>query len=161
LVHNGVLDIITLCLQKMLGPHDLRNFVLLALQSKSRMRCKSKSDRADDNMAVLQRLLLNARSLSANGLFDVLPSLSMSTGFSFAHYHHRFQDFCSLHGFRLALEVRQCTQPRPCTQNLASLGPGMVASGSGLTCHVIPCEVSLYIVWLLRVIAIIPFFLKC
>jgi hypothetical protein len=84
------------------------------------------------------RTLLPTTALSANGHFGVLPSLPVSTGFSFTHYHHRCQDFCSLHGFRLTLEERQCTQPRPCAQNLAPLGAGMVASGSGLTCHVIP-----------------------
>jgi hypothetical protein len=34
---------------------------------------------------------------------------------------HRCQDFFSLHGFRLTLEDRQCTQPRPCAQNLGGL----------------------------------------
>jgi hypothetical protein len=61
-----------------------------------------------------------------------------TAGISFDYYHHRCQDFCSLHGFPLTLEKRQCTQPRPCAQNLASWGAGMVASGSGLMCHVIP-----------------------
>jgi hypothetical protein len=41
------------------------------------------------------------------------------------------------------LEERQCTQPRPCAQNLASSGAGMVASRSGLTRHVIPWQVAL------------------
>jgi hypothetical protein len=62
----------------------------------------------------------------------------VSTEIAFDHYHHRCQDFCSLRGFRLTLEERQCTQPRPCAQNLASLGAGMVASRSGLTRRVIP-----------------------
>jgi hypothetical protein len=62
----------------------------------------------------------------------------VSTGTSFDWYHDGSQDFCSLHGFHLTLEERQCTQPRPCAQNLASSGAGMVASGSGLTCHAIP-----------------------
>jgi hypothetical protein len=82
--------------------------------------------------------LLPATALTALRHFGVFPSLPASTRFSFTHYHHRCQDFCSLHGFHLTLEERQCTQPRPCAQNLASLGAGMVASRSGLTCHVIP-----------------------
>jgi hypothetical protein len=110
--------------------------------------------------------LLPTLSQSANGHFGVLSSIErcsqqqpylpmnilvsfprpswpcaswpMSTGISFDYYHHRCQDFCSLHGCRLTLEERQWTQPRPCAQNLASLGAGMVASGSGLTCRVIP-----------------------
>jgi hypothetical protein len=65
-------------------------------------------------------------------------SWPVSTGISFDYSHHRCQDFCSLHGFHLTLEERQCTQPRPCAQNLASLGAGTVASRSGLTSHVIP-----------------------
>jgi hypothetical protein len=48
--------------------------------------------------------------------------------------YHRCQDFCSLHGFRLTKGARL----RLGAQNLASSGAGMVASGSGLTCHVIP-----------------------
>jgi hypothetical protein len=62
----------------------------------------------------------------------------VTTRISFTDYHHRCQDFCSMFFFRLPLEERQCTQPRPCAQNLASLGAGMVASGSGLTSHDIP-----------------------
>jgi hypothetical protein len=42
----------------------------------------------------------------------------VSTGISFDYYHHRCQDFCSLHGFRLTLEERLCTQPRPCEPRL-------------------------------------------
>jgi hypothetical protein len=76
--------------------------------------------------------LLPATALTALRHFGVFPSLPASTRFSFTHYHHRCQDFCSLHGFHLTLEGRQCTQPRPCAQNLASSGAGMVASGSGL-----------------------------
>jgi hypothetical protein len=45
---------------------------------------------------------------------------------------------CSLHGFRLTLEASQGAQLRLGAQNLASLGAGIIASGSGLTCHVIP-----------------------
>jgi hypothetical protein len=45
---------------------------------------------------------------------------------------------CSLHGFRLTLEANQGARLRLGAQNLASSGAGMVASGSGLTCHVIP-----------------------
>jgi hypothetical protein len=88
---------------------------------------------------LFRTLLPTTALLSANGHFGVLPSLPVSTGFSFTHYHHRCQDFCSLHGYCLTLEERQCTQRRPCAQNLASSpGAGMVlASGSGLTCHVI------------------------
>jgi hypothetical protein len=82
--------------------------------------------------------LLPATALSALGHFGVLPSLPVSTGLSFAHYHHTCQDFCSLHVFHLTLEERQCTQPRPYAQNLTSSGAGMVASRSGLACHVIP-----------------------
>jgi hypothetical protein len=62
----------------------------------------------------------------------------MRTEISFDYYYHKCQDLCSLHGFCLTLEETQCTQPGPCAQNLASSGAGMVASGSGLTCHVIP-----------------------
>jgi hypothetical protein len=51
-------------------------------------------------------------AFSALGHFVVLPSLPMSTGISFDLYQHRCQDFCSLHGFRLTLEERQCTQPK-------------------------------------------------
>jgi hypothetical protein len=40
--------------------------------------------------------LLPTTALSALGNFGVLPSLLVSAGFSFAHYHHRCQDFCSL-----------------------------------------------------------------
>jgi hypothetical protein len=65
-------------------------------------------------------------------------SWPVSTVTSFDWYHHRCQNFCSLHGFRLTFEESQCTQPRPSAQNLASSGAGMVASGSGLTCLVIP-----------------------
>jgi hypothetical protein len=83
-------------------------------------------------------MLLPVTALSALGHLGVLPSLPVSTEISFDYYDHRCQDFFSLHGFRLTLEERQCTQPRPCAQNLASLGAEMVASGSGLTCHVIP-----------------------
>jgi hypothetical protein len=81
---------------------------------------------------------LSRRSLCFHGPSWPRASWPVSTGISFAHYHDRCQDFCSLHGFCLTLEERQCTQPRPCAQNLASLGAGMVASRSGLTHHVIP-----------------------
>jgi hypothetical protein len=56
----------------------------------------------------------------------------VGTGIFFAYHYHRCQDFCSLHGFRLTSEANWGAQ------NLASLGAGMVASRSGLTCHVIP-----------------------
>jgi hypothetical protein len=47
---------------------------------------------------LLFRMLLPATALlTALGHFGVLPSLPVSTGFSFAHYHNRCQDFCSLH----------------------------------------------------------------
>jgi hypothetical protein len=53
-------------------------------------------------------------------------------------YHHRCQDYCFPWVFALALEAKWCTQLQLDAQNLASLGAGMVPSGSGLTCHVIP-----------------------
>jgi hypothetical protein len=62
----------------------------------------------------------------------------VGTGIFFGYPYHRCQDFCSLHGFRLALEANPGAQLRLGAQNLAYLGAGMVASGSGLTCHVIP-----------------------
>jgi hypothetical protein len=64
----------------------------------------------------------------------------VGTGIFFGYHYHRCQDFCSLHGFCLTLEANQGAraQLRLGAQNLASSGAGMVASGSGLTCHVIP-----------------------
>jgi hypothetical protein len=53
-------------------------------------------------------------------------------------YQHRCQDLCFPLGFVLTLEATRCTQLRLGVQNLASSGAGMVASGNGLTCHVIP-----------------------
>jgi hypothetical protein len=53
-------------------------------------------------------------------------------------YQHRCQNFCFPLGFVLTLEAKRCTQLQLSAQNLASSGAGMVASGSGLTCHVIP-----------------------
>jgi hypothetical protein len=41
-------------------------------------------------------------------------------------------------GFALTLEAKRCTQLWLGAQNLASLAAGLVASGIGLTCHVIP-----------------------
>ena len=64
-------------------------------------------------------------------------SWTVSKGIPFDHYHHRCQDFCSLHGFCLTLENKQDTQLRLGVQNLASSGARMVAYRSGLTCHVI------------------------
>jgi hypothetical protein len=63
---------------------------------------------------------------------------ALGTGIFFGYHYHRCQDFCSLHGFRLTLEANQGAQLRLGAQNLASSGAGMVASGSGLTSHVIP-----------------------
>jgi hypothetical protein len=53
-------------------------------------------------------------------------------------YQHRCQDLCFPLGFVLTLEATRCTQLRLGVQNLASLGARMVASGNGLTRHVIP-----------------------
>jgi hypothetical protein len=64
--------------------------------------------------------------------------MAVGTGIFFDYHHHRCQDFCSLHGFRLTLEANQGAQLRIGVQSLASSGAGMVASRSGLTCHVIP-----------------------
>jgi hypothetical protein len=65
-------------------------------------------------------------------------SWPVGTRIFFGYHYYRCQDFCSLHGFRLTLEANQGAKLRLGAQNLASLGAGMVASGSGLTCHVIP-----------------------
>jgi hypothetical protein len=100
-------------------------------------------------------LLLPVTVLSDLGHLGVLPSLLLlkkitvfhrpswplwpvGTGIFFGYHYHRCQDFCSLHGFCLTLEAHQGAQLRLGAQNLASLGAGMVASASGLTCHVIP-----------------------
>jgi hypothetical protein len=56
------------------------------------------------------------------------------TGIFFGYHYHRCQDFCSFQGFCLTLD--QGAQLG--AQNLASSGARMVASRSGLTCHVIP-----------------------
>jgi hypothetical protein len=54
-------------------------------------------------------------------------------------YQHRCQYFCFPLGFDLTSEANRCTQLWLSAQNLASSGGGMlVASGNGLTCHVIP-----------------------
>jgi hypothetical protein len=41
-------------------------------------------------------------------------------------------------GFALTLEAKRCTQLWLGAESLASSGAGMVASGNGLACHVIP-----------------------
>jgi hypothetical protein len=65
-------------------------------------------------------------------------SWPVGTWIFFGYHYQRCQDFCSLHGFRLTLEAIQGAQLWFGVQNLAFSGVGMVASGSGLTFHVIP-----------------------
>jgi hypothetical protein len=49
----------------------------------------------------------------------------------------KMSGLCFPCGFALTLEAKQCTQLWLGAKNLASLGAGMVASGSDLICHVI------------------------